>query len=97
MSHRPSGKDIPSVSHDPGHTENPSRKWVPTLRKPRRREVLAATCGSGLWKLMDLFALKPELAMAITATAVLLVLFVGLDPWPGSDDSRPLPPSPQHR
>ncbi|MGW0738272.1 hypothetical protein [Streptomyces sp. NPDC002851] len=52
--------------------------------------MLAVTCG-GLWALLDLLALQPELATVIAAVVVLLVLFVDLDPLPRSGESRSLP------
>jgi hypothetical protein len=58
--------------------------------------VLAAICGGGLWKVLGLLAVRPELATAITAAAMLLTLFVGLDPWqrPGGTRPSPVPPNP---
>ncbi|MFL4910544.1 hypothetical protein ACJ6WF_47465 [Streptomyces sp. MMS24-I2-30] len=72
--------------------DNASSKQVLTLRKPNRREVVAVVCAGGLWKLLGLLALRPELVAAVTTAAVLLVLFVDLDPLPRFGESRLLPP-----
>lgn len=84
-------RNVPSMPRNQGNPqENLRPKWVPTVRTPTRREVLAVTCG-GLWALLDLLALQPELATVIAAVVVLLVLFVDLDPLPRSGESRSLP------
>lgn len=73
--------------------EDPNPKWVLTLRKPTRRKVLVVACVASLWALLDQLALHPKLTVTIAAAAVLLVLFVDLDPWqPRSSESDPLRP-----